>query len=76
MCLALKDLHLYFMEMFARLISVVSENIYADHLEEKWTKGHWKYPKTKAGKKLSGKLLCVLLIHLTELHLSLQEAFR
>ncbi|CCB90359.1 unknown protein, partial [Waddlia chondrophila 2032/99] len=26
--------------------------------------------------ELSEKLLCVLLIHLTELHLSLQEAFR
>ena len=33
------------------------------------------FPK-KTGKKLSEKLLCVLLIHLTELHLSLQEAFR
>ncbi|EPP30856.1 nef attachable domain protein, partial [Chlamydia psittaci C1/97] len=30
----------------------------------------------KTGKKLSEKLLCVQLIHLTELHLSLQEAFR
>ena len=30
----------------------------------------------KNWKKLSEKLLCILLIHLTELHLSLQEAFR
>ncbi|CCB90636.1 unknown protein [Waddlia chondrophila 2032/99] len=30
----------------------------------------------QSGKKLSEKLLCLLLIHLTELHLSLQEAFR
>ena len=30
----------------------------------------------KTAKKLSEKLLCVLLIRLTELHLSLQEAFR
>ena len=35
-----------------------------------------KYLPFKTGKKLSEKLLCVLLIHLTELHLSLQEAFR
>ncbi|CCB90431.1 unknown protein [Waddlia chondrophila 2032/99] len=33
-------------------------------------------PSVKTGKKLSEKLPCVLLIHLTELHLSLQEAFR
>ena len=35
-----------------------------------------KYLPFKTAKKLSEKLLCVLLIHLTELHLSLQEAFR
>ena len=42
-------------------------------------RGLWwkrKYLPFKTGKKLSEKLLCVLLIHLTELHLSLQEAFR
>ena len=38
-----------------------------------WTR---KNPKIKTEKKLSEKLLCVLLIHLTELQLSLQEAFR
>ena len=41
-------------------------------------RGLWwkrKYLPFKTGKKLSEKLLCVLLIHLTELHLSLQEAF-
>ena len=32
--------------------------------------------KKKSGKKLSEKLLCVLLIHLTELQRSAQEAFR
>ena len=32
--------------------------------------------RLKTGKKLSEKLLCVLLVHLTELHLSLQEGFR
>ena len=35
-----------------------------------------KYLPLKTGKKLSEKLLCVLLIHLTELLLSPQEAFR
>ncbi|CCB90393.1 unknown protein [Waddlia chondrophila 2032/99] len=42
-------------------------------------RGLWrkrKYLPFKTGKKLSEKLLCVLLIHLTEVHLSLQEAFR
>ena len=36
----------------------------------------WKrnYPKIKTEKKLSEKLLCVLLIHLTELQLSPHEA--
>ena len=38
--------------------------------------GERKLLPLKTGKKLSEKLLCVLLIHLTELHLSLQEAFR
>ena len=39
-------------------------------------RGLWwkrKYLPFKTGKKLSEKLLCVLLIHLTELHLSLQK---
>ena len=35
-----------------------------------------KYPPLKTGEKLSEKLLCVLLIHLTELQLSPQEVFR
>ncbi|EPJ12886.1 nef attachable domain protein, partial [Chlamydia psittaci 01DC11] len=34
-----------------------------------------KYPKIKTEKKLSEKLLCVLLIHLRELQLSPQEVF-
>ncbi|EPP30860.1 nef attachable domain protein, partial [Chlamydia psittaci C1/97] len=33
------------------------------------------YLPLKTGKKLSEKLLCVLLIHITELQLSPQEAF-
>ena len=39
-----------------------------------WWKG--KYPQIKTGKKLSEKLLWVLLIHFTKLELSPQEAFR
>ena len=42
----------------------------------RWLWWKRKYLPFKTGKKLSEKLLCVLLIHLTELHLSLQEAFR
>ena len=38
--------------------------------------GKRKYLPLKTGKKLPEKLLRVLLIHLTELHLFLQEAFR
>ncbi|EPJ17578.1 hypothetical protein CP01DC11_1190, partial [Chlamydia psittaci 01DC11] len=34
------------------------------------------YLPFKTGKKLSEKLLCVLLIRLTVLHLSFQETFR
>ncbi|EPJ22944.1 hypothetical protein CP08DC60_1287 [Chlamydia psittaci 08DC60] len=35
-----------------------------------------KYLPLKTGKKLSEKLLCVLIIHLTELQLSPQKAIR
>ena len=38
--------------------------------------GKRKYLPFKTGKKLSEKLLCVLLIHLTELQLSPPEVFR
>ena len=34
-----------------------------------------KYPQMKSGKKLSEKLLSVLLIHLTELHLYFVDLF-
>ena len=34
-----------------------------------------KYPPIKTGKKLSEKLLCVLLIHLTDLQLSPRKSF-
>ena len=42
-------------------------------------RGLWwkrKYLQLKTSRKISETLLCVLLIHLTEIHLSLQEAFR
>ena len=39
-----------------------------------WRKG--KYPKIKTEKKLSEKLLCVPLNHLTELQFSAHEACR
>ena len=35
----------------------------------------WQYPKINTEKNISGKLLCVLLIYLTELQLFPQEAF-
>ena len=41
----------------------------------RWLWWKWKYLPLKTGKKVSEKLLCVLLIHVTELHLSLPEAF-
>ena len=41
----------------------------------RWLWWKRKYLPLKTGKKLSEKLLCVLLIHLTELQLSPQEAF-
>ena len=47
------------------------------YLEAHW--GPWwkrKYPKIKTEKKLSEKLLCVLLFHLTELQPSPKEVFR
>ena len=43
------------------------------HIGLRWKR---KYLQFKTGKKRSEKLLCVLLIHLTELQLSPREAFR
>ena len=59
---------------FVKIILVQFEKCYLEANRRLW----WnrKYLPFKTGKKLSEKLLCVLLIHLTELHLSLQEAFR
>ena len=69
----LTELQLYFVEMFASLISVESDNWYFGSIWRLY--GQRKYPPMKIRKKFSEKLLCVLSIHLTELQLSPQEAF-
>ena len=46
---------------------------FEDHRELIWKR---KYSKKKTEKKVSEKLLCVLLIHLTDLPVSPQEPFR
>ena len=58
---------------FAKTVLVEFAKWYLEAQRGLWWKR--KYLPFKTGKKLSEKLLCVLLIHLTELHLSLQEAF-
>ena len=58
---------------FAKTVLVEFAKGYLEAYRGLWWKR--KYPQMKTGKKLSEKLLCVLLIHLTELHLSPQEAF-
>ena len=69
----LTELHLYFVDLFASLISVESENRYFGSL---WRlKGQKKNPSITKKKKLSEKLLSVLLIHLTELHLYFVDLF-
>ena len=71
--LPLTELQLYFVELFASLISVESENWYFGSL---WrVQGQRKYPPMKRRKKLSEKLLCDLWIHLTELQLSPGKPF-
>ena len=54
----LTQLHLYFVDLFASLISVQSENRYFGSLRIQ--KGQRKYPPITKRKKLSKKLLCVL----------------
>ena len=68
------DLQLRFMELFASLISVESDNWYFGSIWRLY--GQRKYPPMKIRKKFSEKLPCVLSIHLTELQLSRHEAFR
>ena len=59
---------------FANTVLVEFAKWYLEAHTELWWKR--KYLQLKTGKKLSEKLLCVLLIHLTKVQLSPQEAFR
>ena len=72
--LPLTELQLYFMKLFASLISVECENWYFGSLRR--LLGQRKYPPIKMRKKLSETLLCVFWIHPTELQIFPQEAFR
>ena len=63
-----------FKKPFAKAVLEELAKEYLEAHRRLWWKR--KYLPFKTRKKLSEKLLCVLLIHLTELHLSLQEAFR
>ena len=63
-----------FKKPFAKAVLVELAKWYLEaHRGLEWKR---KYLPLKTGKKLSEKLLCVLLIHLKELQLSPQEAFR
>ena len=62
-----------FKKPFAKTVPVEFAKWYLEADRGLWCKR--KHPKIKTEKKLSGKLLCVLLIHFTELQLSPQEAF-
>ena len=70
----LTELQLCSQKSFAKTVLVQFRTWYLEAHRGLWRKT--KYLPLKIGKKLSEKLLCVLLIHLTQLHLSLQEAFR
>ena len=61
-------------EAFAKTVLVEFPKWYLEAHRGLWWKR--KYFPLKTGKKLSTKVLCALLIHLTELQLSPQEAFR
>ena len=68
----LTELQLSPQEAFAKNVFVRYSKSYLEAHRGLWWKR--KYLPLKSGKKLSEKLLCVLLIHLTELQLSSQEA--
>ena len=70
----LTELQLPPQESFSKTVLVELAKWYLESLRGLWRKR--KYPKIKTEKKLSEKLPCVLLIHLTGLQLSPQEAFR
>ena len=59
---------------FAETVLVEFAKWYVEAHRGLWWKR--RYPKIKTEEKLSEKLLCILLIHLTELLRSPQEAFR
>ena len=59
---------------FAKTALVEFKKWYLEAHRGRWWKR--KYLQLKTGKKISEKLLCVLLFHLTDLLLSPQEAFR
>ena len=61
-----------FKKPFAKAVLVELAKGYLEAHRGLWWKR--KYLPLKTGKKLSEKLLCVLLVHLTELKLSPQEA--
>ena len=63
--------HFPLMNPFAKTVLVEFSKWYLEAQRGLWWKS--KYPKMKTEKKFSEKLLCVLLIHLTELQLSPQE---
>ena len=69
----LRDLQFPLKKLFTKTLLVE----FAKWLMEahRWLWRKRKYSKIKTGKKLSEKLLCVLLIQLKELQLSPQEAF-
>ena len=59
---------------FAKTVLVEFAKWYLEVHGGLWWKG--KYPQRKTGKKLSGKLLCVLWTHLTELYFAPAEVVR
>ena len=63
-----------FKKPFAQAVLVELAKGYLEALRGLWWK--WKELSLKIGKKISEELLCVLLIHLTELQLSLKKSFR
>ena len=68
------ELQLFPQKPFSKTVLVEFKKWYLEAHRELWWKR--KYAKIKAEKKPFEKLLCVVLIHLTELQLSPQEDFR
>ena len=69
----LTELQLFPQKPFAKIVLVELAKWYLEaHIGLWWKR---KYPPLKTAKKLSEKLLYVLLIHLTELQFTLQQPF-